>query len=594
MVKEYLHVAPTYVVDQTREFWPDLNAHIRGLASGGFLNAITNSVFSGNIIDALKNQKIKIVSLLHELPNIITSGGGEGHIRKIYAGSDVVVFPNRYVENALTLAYGRTSSNAVVRPQGMYKDFSSRGVVDIRSKLGLERTDKLVINVGYADLRKGVDHFVNTAGLLFRSRPDVHFLWLGARDSAVHAWLRGNSPNIHFADFTADVGAYLASSDIFFLSSREDPFPSVVMEALSFGMPVIAFDEAGGASELLKDHRLGRVIPMGDLPAAAETVLHLVDEKDQSNSEESRRYRQEYVRDNFGFPEYCYDLLALSTGAVKVSVIVPNYNYSRYLSERLHSIFAQSYPLFEVIVLDDASSDQSVQTLEHIAEDLKREFTLIENTENSGNVFRQWRRGVSAAKGDLVWIAEADDLSDPGFLRRMVDRILAADALFCFCDSRAIDADGSLIYENYKGYYSSLFEGALSTSGVYDTGEFLGRFLSVRNMVLNASSVVWKRSALEDAFARFPEEQIDELRLAGDWKLYANVCLSEGTIAYEANPLNVHRRHKDSVTGKIDPVQHVSEIAEVHSYINRVSGGATFSRAQQEYVELIKRQLKLG
>lgn len=98
-----------------------------------------------------------------------------------------------------------------------------------------------------------------------------------------------------------------------------------------------------------------------------------------------------------------------------VSIIVPNYNHSSYLNERLESVFNQSYQNFEVIILDDASTDESVSILNAYRNHPKVSHFII-NKENSGSPFKQWKKGLSLAQGDYIWIAESDDFCDLNFL----------------------------------------------------------------------------------------------------------------------------------------------------------------------------------
>ncbi|MFC6791474.1 glycosyltransferase [Methylobacterium komagatae] len=591
MVKDYLAISNTYVVDVKHNFWDELNEHVQKLANSGYKLAITNSIFSGNILETLIASRIRCLSLVHELPRIINNGFGAEHIKKIFGLSDIVVFPNNFVKRALTKVFDEPTKRSVVRPQGMYKNLVFDTPAKLREKLGIPKSSKIVINVGYADLRKGVDLFIQVARFSWTQRDDLHFVWLGGRDADVKAWLASDSPNMHFLEFTNDVGAVLSESDIFLLTSREDPFPSVVLEALSFGLPVVGFEEAGGASELLANPNLGRVVPLGDVAAAFDAVVTLLEDPGSDHKESGRSFRADFIHRNFDFGDYCADLLKLIGGYCRVSVIVPNYNYGQYIEQRLASIFSQTYPLFEVIVLDDASNDASVAIIESCSKSLNRDFILVENEANSGNVFSQWKRGVDLAKGDFVWIAEADDLSDPMFLDRLIKGITQVDALFGFSDSRAIDAQGDLVYESYKGYYSTAYPEALSTTQAIDSRDFLSEFLAVQNYLLNVSSVVWKRSVLQDVFGRLSDAEVQDLTLAGDWKIYVLACLIEGTIFYDSTTLNVHRRHSGSVTGRIDPAKHVDEIETMHHFINSVAVGGQFKSRQQDYVRKVRAQL---
>lgn len=85
----------------------------------------------------------------------------------------------------------------------------------------------------------------------------------------------------------------------------------------------------------------------------------------------------------------------------KVSVIVPNFNHASHLTARLDSIYAQTYSNFEVILLDDYSSDDSVRILNEYAVRYAERTTTCFNSENSGGVFQQWRKGLALASGHL-------------------------------------------------------------------------------------------------------------------------------------------------------------------------------------------------
>jgi glycosyltransferase involved in cell wall biosynthesis len=101
-----------------------------------------------------------------------------------------------------------------------------------------------------------------------------------------------------------------------------------------------------------------------------------------------------------------------------VSVIVPNYNHARYLRRRIDSILAQAYRDFELILLDDCSTDDSREILASYSGDPKVRIEF--NAKNSGSVFKQWNKGVQTARGRYICIAESDDYADAHFLARMV------------------------------------------------------------------------------------------------------------------------------------------------------------------------------
>ena len=137
-------------------------------------------------------------------------------------------------------------------------------------------------------------------------------------------------------------------------------------------------------------------------------------------------------------------LFKLSAMNPLVSVIIPNYNHARYLKQRLDSVFNQTYQNFEVIFLDDCSSDNSLEIVEqykgnpHLSQ-------IVVNETNSGSTFKQWDKGFGLAKGDLIWIAESDDFCELNFLKELVTQIENSEnVVLAFCSSQFVSEKGEL------------------------------------------------------------------------------------------------------------------------------------------------------
>jgi len=108
-----------------------------------------------------------------------------------------------------------------------------------------------------------------------------------------------------------------------------------------------------------------------------------------------------------------------------VSIVIPNYNHEKYLGKRIESVLNQTFQNFEVILLDDCSTDDSFSLLKEL-EDHPKVTHLIINEANSGSPFKQWSKGIALAKGQYVWIAESDDWAEKTFLEESV-RIISRD-----------------------------------------------------------------------------------------------------------------------------------------------------------------------
>lgn len=124
---------------------------------------------------------------------------------------------------------------------------------------------------------------------------------------------------------------------------------------------------------------------------------------------------------------------------IKISVIIPNYNHSQYLKQRIDSVLNQTYRDFEVIILDDNSKDNSREIIQHYHGHPKISH-IIYNEVNSGSTFKQWEKGIELANGEYIWIAESDDYCDSNFLKIMYQRFKDDDKLgIVFCHSIIID-----------------------------------------------------------------------------------------------------------------------------------------------------------
>jgi glycosyltransferase involved in cell wall biosynthesis len=597
LVPEYKALAPTTVL----EAGAGLDAAVAELVGRGYTQAIVNTTAAGYAVTALSNAGHKPVLLVHELPRILREKNLLDAARRGLKDARLAVFPARFVRDALfdelALASADTADTRVM-PQGSYTAIepAARKGKAFRAELGIPKAERLVLGIGYADLRKGFDIFLQLWRLL-NQNARVHFCWLGNMDPGLNRWLADeiraarDTGTFHMPGQVSDVVPALSAANAFALTSREDPYPTVALEALAAGLPVVAFASSGGIPELLVETGAGAAVPYGDVTAMAATLAKMIAESAPSEAAK----RQALVKNRFSFAPYVDQLLALAMPDVpRISVAVPNYNYARYMPDRLGSIFRQSHPVHEVLVLDDCSTDSSLEVVPAVAADWKRSVTLIANARNSGSVFAQWRRAAETASGDWLWIAEADDSSDSEFLAQLFAAVHQDPAVvLAFADSRTILEDGSPQWESYKGYYATIEPNALAQTEVFDASAFVSRFLAVKNVILNVSSVVWRRDALLGALEAVGDD-LKKYKMAGDWRLYLQALSRPGArIAYVADPLNVHRRHAGSVTHQLDADKHIAEIQSCQSFARSAfpSLGKSRVAAQNKYLKEVTEQL---
>ena len=249
-----------------------------------------------------------------------------------------------------------------------------------------------------------------------------------------------------------------------------------------------------------------------------------------------------------------------------MSVVVPNYNYSGYLNERLRSIWSQTYPVFEVIVLDDASTDGSVDEILALEKQYGRKIHLVRNDENSGSPSRQWALGAKMSRGELVWIAEADDFADPEFLVEVTKAFRDQNTVLSYCQSRQVDENSRVLANDYLQYVSDidpvLWRNDYTRPGRVEIGEAL----AVKNTIPNVSAAVFRRDALAEVLDAHLDEMIG-LRNAADWLCYLRLMV-KGSVSFVARPLNNHRRHRRSTTlsASASDRRHLEEIMQMQQF----------------------------
>lgn len=246
-----------------------------------------------------------------------------------------------------------------------------------------------------------------------------------------------------------------------------------------------------------------------------------------------------------------------------VSVIVPNYNHAPYLKERLDSIYQQTYQYIEVILLDDSSSDNSVEILEQYARNYSHKTRLVINKQNSGKVFHQWNRGLELAKGELVWIAESDDYCDTNFLEEVVSAFNYQSVMLSFAHSVFVQ-DGKKIWTLKKYLYD--LPVSFDSSFIMTAHTIVNKAFAIKNIVPNVSSAVFRN------VGTIPNEVTalwEEMSLCGDWLFYLWL-IKGGAVSYTNKVNNYYRIHLGSTSLKIQKtLDYYIETYKVSDFIAR-------------------------
>lgn len=545
----------------------------QGLARQGFTVALFNSVACGQAVQPLHASGMRCVALVNELPSLMRQYHLAQAAAILACEADAAVFPATFVRDKFVGYAGPVTGRSVIRPQGLFRTPAQQADVPRlretgRRQLGIPVEAHVVLGVANGDLRKGIDLWPLLARGVLAKQPNTYFVWVGGIEPDLMVWLRHDMEVIGYPDrlvtpgSAEDLQPLYAMADVFVLTSREDPFPSVMLDAMAHGLPLVAFEGSGGVTDLV---RLGGgvTVPYLDIEAMTNAICRLL-ENAHERAAIGATGRDVIARD-FDFADYGFDLLRLADPALrKVSVIVPNYNYAGYLKQRLESIWAQTYPVFEVIVLDDASTDDSTAVIADLQRQSGRRIRLVCNDVNSQSISQQWARGVELARGDLIWIAEADDFADPDFLAAVVTPFNEPDTVLSYCQSRQVDADGVVLADDYLDYVSDIDPLRWQRDYRRSGQEEIEDALSVKNTIPNVSAVVFRRDALAEVLHDHLDEMI-ALRNAADWLCYLRL-MTKGAVSFTAASLNNHRRHARSTTLSASDRRHLDEIIMMQTF----------------------------
>lgn len=560
-------IAPCFVLsDYQRD---DRKKAVKEWLSSNISACFMNSIASVEALNYL-DHNMPLISFIHEMPKILNFHQDSiellriNHVR-ILAGSVEV-------GKAFTDKYNFDPSqvyNCVSFIEPLPKQESDTRRKDSRESLRISDERFLIFGCGVIHWRKSPKTFIKVAEKVILMNDNVDFVWLGGGpdqencEELVRA--KGLEDRIRFTGYEPNISDKLAGGDLFLLTSEEDPFPLVALYAAQAGMPIVCFKNAGGIEGFVKAGS-GISIEFMNVEMMAEAVIHYVTHPERCVNDGQKGKNQVALSHtvNAVAPTLMHHIREVAKLRPTISVIVPNYNYELYLEERLQSIANQTFQDFEVILLDDCSSDNSIDILEDFA--LRRPGTqIVINETNSGSPFAQWIRGMRQAHSDLIWLAEADDRCAHNLLEQMLPIFGDRNIFIASCGSRPITSDGNVIGDYRELYLNRISPGRWDKDYVTTDHEEINNGLGIANSIPNASAVVFRKFAPDSQF----ENEVTSMRLCGDWYFYLR-AMQGGLFAYKSSVMNDHRRHGKTITNNLEGSHcYFDELATVRSYICR-------------------------
>ena len=192
---------------------------------------------------------------------------------------------------------------------------------------------------------------------------------------------------------------------------------------------------------------------------------------------------------NYSYEESCHN-----NSQPKISVILPLYNAEKYISKTINSILCQSFKDFELIIIDDGSSDGSAEICYKIS---KKDHRIRIYQQKNGGISKARNKGILEAHGKYIVFCDHDDLMEKEMLSCLYNKIS--------------EKDSDIVYSNYlismidEDGYCYLKKDAKITDGEYDCNNFFVQIPELRKNLQSVWNGIYKKSIIINSNVRFDE-----------------------------------------------------------------------------------------
>jgi glycosyltransferase involved in cell wall biosynthesis/GT2 family glycosyltransferase len=358
--------------------------------------------------------------------------------------ADVVLSPTHSLLERVTRRLGLQQPSAVIPCPFIPEVTGALLTEPPRGRMGRAR----ILFFGRIEYRKGIHVLIEAALRLLEKQLDVEVQLIGADTStgpfgrSMKEWLERRIPTAWRDRFLfepprphPELLPAIREATVCCFPSLWENFPNVCLEAMSEGAVVVGSD-AGGMAEIIEEGKSGLLFPSGNAARLAEVLERAL------NDEALRRAMREEAPRRIA--TYCApgrvvaqteELLARLAPsrqprqprptprkapgqAPDVSIIIPYYNMGRYLPETLRSLQAQTFEDYEMILVDDGSTDPTSQQL---VDELEGTPKLRIVRKPNGGLSSARNAGLREARGRWILPVDPDDLLSPTFLEKAVD-----------------------------------------------------------------------------------------------------------------------------------------------------------------------------
>lgn len=232
----------------------------------------------------------------------------------------------------------------------------------------------------------------------------------------------------------------------------------------------------------------------------------------------------------------------------KVSVIITCYNLGKYLNECIESILAQSYKNFEIIVVNDCSTDNTAEILKNAPDNV----TVINLEKNLGQ-FGAFLEGLKIATGEFVSMIDADDVLLPDFLAVHINVHMKTPVAFTSCNRLETDENSTIHLLNAAGSVE-FCDNKKSVDEIFNLEKLSENYTVKTYNIKNCPFGSWRWNPTSSAVMRkAPLDYLLLYKTPEDWKkgadkiVFSFLHLIGGSASISA-PLMAYRRHNTNLS----------------------------------------------
>lgn len=242
-----------------------------------------------------------------------------------------------------------------------------------------------------------------------------------------------------------------------------------------------------------------------------------------------------------------------------VSIVIPSYNHSLFIGKAIESVFGQTYDNLELIIVDDGSTDDSVDVISGTLQQ-RKDFNVKFITQRNEGAHVAIMRGIENADGVILGILNSDDYYFPDRISRMVIEVDVSRDVLAFSKVSFVDESGIAINNNdWKKWYNN------SLCAVADNPT-IGYALFVHNVCVTSGNMIFTRS-LYDKLNGFSSH-----KFVHDWDFLLRACYFTEPV-FVQEELMAYRIHRSNTTESVRSLLYAESLDALQRYFALYSTG---------------------